>query len=62
MDIHVHFLCDLPVSSSLLKDFQLKQTDRQTPHNSMEEINFISNIILYRSNLQSSKPFFDSSV
>lgn len=37
MDVHVYFPYDLPIDSSLLDNFQPKETDKQTPGNSMEE-------------------------
>lgn len=59
MDIDVHFLYDLPTDSSLLDNIQLKWTDKQ--HKLYEgDISFFNNVILCRSKLHSSKPFFDS--
>lgn len=47
---------------SILASWKISSLNRQTPGNPIEEIHFISNIMLYRSNLQSSMPFFDSPV
>lgn len=59
MDTDVHFLYDLPTDSRLLDNVQLKKTDNQ--HKLYKgDISFFNNIILHRSKLHSSKPFFDS--
>lgn len=60
MDTDVHFLYDLPTDSRLLDNVQLKWTDNQHKLYEGDISFFFNNIILHRSKLHSSKPFFDS--